>query len=471
VIKIIRRSRDVPAAEASLMGKFLLSTEQAKAILDMRLARLTALERDAVVAEKAEKEKLIHRLREILGSPKELDGLIVQELADLKQRFGDARRTQLVPAFTERTLEDLIPDTEVVVLVTRDGYIKRLPLDQYRRQRRGGKGLVQMETKEEDYVIRTFLTRTHDNVLFFTTLGRVYRLKAYELPEGSRHSKGKAVINLLPRLKEGEKVQTLLAIRDLETQGSLFFSSRKGIVKRTGLDQFQNIRTSGIQAVLLEEGDSLVDVALVTDDKTEIVLATRAGQLVRFPLAEVRPMGRATYGVYGVRLGDEKDDQVVAMAPVLAQFPSLLTITSTGFGKRSPTGDYRKTRRGAKGVRTIRTGGRNGAVVAVLPVRDDSELLVTTQDGITIRMSIASIRSQGRNTMGVRIIRLEEGDQVRDAVVLAASLEAIGGEGAPPSPGPAAGEPDAGLPEEPPEADLPDEPSEEDDDGATPPES
>ncbi|MCI4353804.1 MAG: DNA gyrase subunit A [Thermoplasmata archaeon] len=445
VIKIIRRSKDVPAAEASLMGKFLLSTEQAKAILDMRLARLTALERESVVAERAEKEKLIHHLKAILASPKELDGLIAEELTDLKARFGDARRTQLVPAFTARTLEDLIPDTEVVVLVTRDGYIKRLPLDQYRRQRRGGKGLIQMETKEEDYVIRTFLTRTHDNVLFFTTLGRIYRLKAYELPEGSRHSKGKAVINLLPRLKPNEKVQTLLNLRDMDSAGWLFFASRKGIVKRTGLDQFQNIRTSGIQAVLLEEGDSLVDVAVVADEATEIVLATRAGQLVRFPLSEVRSMGRATYGVFGVRLSEEKDDQVVAMAPVSAAFPSLLTITSTGFGKRSPIEDYRKTRRGAMGVRTIRTGGRNGSVVAVLPVTDDSELLVTTQNGITIRLAVKSIRDQGRNTMGVRIIRIEEGDQVRDAVVLASSIEiAPGTPGLEPAPdAPGAPEPSA----------------------------
>ncbi|HUI38341.1 MAG TPA: DNA gyrase subunit A, partial [Thermoplasmata archaeon] len=313
VIKIIRRSKDVAAAEASLMGKFLLSSEQAKAILasskeldalivdeltDLKKrfgdARRTTIvpaftertledlipDMDVVVLvtrdgyikrlpldqyrrqrrggrgliqmETKEEDYVIrtfltrthdnllffttlgrvYRLKAILASPKELDGLIVEELTDLKTRFGDARRTQLVPAFTERTLEDLIPDTDVVVLVTRDGYIKRLPLDQYRRQRRGGRGLLQMETKEEDYVIRTFLTRTHDNVLFFTTLGRVYRLKAYELPEGSRHSKGKAVINLLPKLKEGERVQTMLNIRDLDSAGWLFFASRKGIVKR-----------------------------------------------------------------------------------------------------------------------------------------------------------------------------------------------------------------------------------------------
>jgi DNA gyrase subunit A len=437
VIKIIRRSKDVPAAESSLMGRFLLSTEQAKAILDMRLSRLTALEREAVLKEAAEKEALITSLKAILASPHELDQLIAHELADLKKRFGDARRTRIVPAFTERTLEDLIPDTDVVVLVTRDGYIKRLPLDQYRRQRRGGKGLVQMETKEEDYVIRTFVTRTHDNVLFFTTLGRVYRLKAYELPEGSRHSKGKAVINLLPRLKDHEKVQTLLAIRDLETDGSLFFATRRGIVKRTGLDQFQNIRTSGIQAILLEEGDELVDVALLRDEASQIVLATRMGQLVRFPLAEVRPMGRATYGVIGVRLSAEKGDGLVTMAPVTVEYPSLLTITSTGFGKRSPTVDYRETKRGAKGVRTIRTGGRNGVVVAVLPVRDDLEILVTTEGGITIRLSVGGVRSQGRNTLGVRIIRLEEGDTVRDAIVL---------------PGPEPGGPETGTPAPPPPA-------------------
>jgi DNA gyrase subunit A len=462
VIRIIRRSKDVPAAEASLMGKFLLSVEQAKAILDMRLSRLTALERESVVAEKLEKEELIADLKGILADPKRLDGLIVSELTELKEKYGDARRTKLVPAFTARTLEDLIPDTAVVVLVTRDGYIKRLPLDQYRRQRRGGRGLSQMETKEEDYVIRTFLARTHDNILFFTTLGRVYRLKAYELPEGSRHSKGKAVINLLPKLKDGEKVQTLLDVRDLDaTAGWLFFASRRGIVKRTGLDQFQNIRTSGIQAVLLEDGDSLVDVALVRDEVAEIVLGTRAGQLVRFELAEVRSMGRATYGVYGVRLSEEKDDQVVAMAPVSKEFPSLLTLTTTGYGKRSPVDDYRKTRRGAVGVKTIKTGGRNGSVVAVLPVTDASEILVTTQGSITIRLLVGSVRDQGRNTMGVRIIRLEEGDAVRDAVVLAAGLEGAEAELT-------AGDPPAEDPDGPEAAEVPGgvEPAEPDDEEA-----
>jgi DNA gyrase subunit A len=418
VIRIIRRSRDVPAAEASLMGKFLLSSEQAKAILDMRLARLTALERESVEQEKTEKEALARTLREILGSPQRLDRLIVDELTDLKARLGDPRRTRIVPAFTERTLEDLIPDMDVVVLVTRDGYVKRLPLDQYRRQRRGGRGLIRMETKEEDYVIRTFVTRTHDDVLFLTNLGRVYQLKAYELPEGSRHSKGKAIINLLPRLKEGERVQTLLPIHDLSGAGALFFATRKGVVKRTALDQFQNIRVSGIQAILLEEGDELVGVAHVTDEATEILLATRAGQLVRFTLVEVRPMGRATYGVIGARLSDEKDDRVVAMAPVSPRYPTLLSITSTGYGKRSPTEEYRRTRRGAKGVRTIRTGGRNGSVVAVLPTTDASELLVTTKNGITIRIAVKGIRSQARNTLGVRVIRLDEGDEVRDALIL-----------------------------------------------------
>jgi len=458
VIRLIRRSKVTSQAEAGLMGRFLLSSEQAKAILDMRLARLTALERESIEKEKTEKEALARELREVLASPKRLDRLIADELRDLKARFGDARRTRIVPAFTERSLEDLIPDSDVVVLVTRDGYIKRLPLEQYRRQRRGGRGLVQMETKEEDFVTRTFVTRTHDDVLFFTNLGRVYRLKAYELPEGSRHSKGKAVINLLPRLKDGERVRTLLPLRDLGGAGSLFFATRRGLVKRTELSQFQNIRTNGIQAVLLEEGDELVDVTHVTDEATEIVLATYAGQLVRFPVSEVRPMGRATYGVIGVRLSGEKDDRLVAMAPVSVRFPTLLSITTTGYGKRSPTDDYRETRRGAKGVRTIRTGGRNGGVVAVLPTTDASELLVTTQRGVTIRIANKGIRVQSRNTLGVRVIRLDEGDTVRDAVVLEPAVEG-GSDADGPAPGPRPSEPKA------PSEELPDD--EEDDAAST----
>ena len=464
VIRIIRRSKDTAAAESGLMGKFLLSTEQAKAILEMRLARLTALERESIEQEKTEKEALAKELRATLADPALLDKLIADELTDLKTRFGDPRRTRIVPAFTERTLEDLIPDTEVVVLVTRDGYIKRLPLEQYRRQRRGGRGLVQMETKEEDYVIRTFVTRTHHDLLFFTNLGRVYQLKAYEIPEGSRHSKGKAVINLLPRLKDGERVQTLLPLADLAGDGDLFFATQRGTVKRTRLDQFQNIRVSGIQAILLEEGDQLVDVARVAGEATEVILATRAGQLVRFPLKEVRPTGRATYGVIGVRLADGADDRVVAMAPVSARFPTLLTLTTTGYGKRSATEDYRETRRGAKGVRTIRTGGRNGDVVAVLPATDLSELLVTTRGGITIRMGVGTIRVQSRNTMGVRIIRLDDDDAVRDAVVLEPT--AVDGDVAP-------APPEAARPSDGPAAEIPEDPEdddedEEDDDDETP---
>jgi DNA gyrase subunit A len=476
VIRLIRRSKDPSQAEAGLMGRFLLSSEQAKAILDMRLARLTALEREAIEKEKAEKEALAQGLREILASPQRLDRLIADELREVKGRFGDPRRTRIVPAFTERSLEDLIPDADVVVLVTRDGYIKRLPLEQYRRQRRGGRGLVQMETKEEDFVTRTFVTRTHDDVLFFTNLGRVYRLKAYELPEGSRHSKGKAVINLLPRLKDGERVRTLLPLRDLGGAGSLFFATRRGLVKRTELAQFQNIRTNGIQAVLLEEGDELVDVAHVTDEATEMVLATYAGQLVRFPVSEVRPMGRATYGVIGVRLSDEKDDRLVAMAPVSARFPTLLSITTTGYGKRSPTDDYRETRRGAKGVRTIRTGGRNGGVVAVLPTTDASEVLVTTQRGVTIRMATHGIRVQSRNTLGVRIIRLDEGDTVRDAVVLEPPVEgspdagpAAGGPAPPENGAEASSEPEEPSAELPDDGDADDESDEGEDDAASPP--
>jgi DNA gyrase subunit A len=416
IVKIIRRSRDVPSAQSSLMGKFLLSEEQAKAILDMRLSRLTGLEKEAIMKEAKEKEAEIKRLKEILASPKELDRVLELELKDLKERFGDKRRTEIVDEFTERTLEDLIPKMDVVVLATNDGYIKRLPLDTYRLQRRGGKGLVQMETKDEDFVTRAFVTGTHSFILFFTTLGRVYRLKAYEVPEGGRHTKGKAIINLLPRLQEGERIQAELPLNDMSAEGYLIFATAKGLVKRTSLAQYKNIRTNGIQAVLLEDKDELVDVAH-TSGEHEIILATRNGQLVRFAEKEVRGTGRHSYGVIGIRLKGA-DDRVVSMGIVTETHPSLLTISSAGFGKRSKLADYRFTRRGAQGVITIKTGGRNGKVVGAFPVGDDDEILVTTQKGIVLRSPVKQIRMQGRATMGVIVMRLDEGDEVKSAVRL-----------------------------------------------------
>lgn len=421
IVRIIRRSKDVPSAQSSLMGKFLLSEEQARAILEMRLSRLTGLERDAIMAEAREREVDIKRLKVILSDPKELDKLLKGELLELKKDYADARRTELVEGFTERTLEDLIPKMDVVVLVTHGGYIKRLPLDTYRLQRRGGKGLVQMETKEEDFVTRSFVTGTHDFILFFTNLGRVYRLKAYELPEAGRHAKGKPIINLLPKLQEKERIRTELPLTDFGAEGYLFFSTAKGYVKRTPLHQYSNIRTNGIQAVLLEEGDELVGVTH-TSGNTEILLATRNGQLIRFPEKLVRPMGRSTYGVIGARLKGE-DDRVVSMDDVTETHPSLLTLTSTGFGKRSPLSEYRITNRGASGVITIKTGGRNGTVVAAIPVGETEEILVTTQKGVVIRSPVKQIREQGRATMGVRIIRLEDGDVVKSAVRLVAPGE------------------------------------------------
>ena len=442
VVRILRRSKDSPTAQTALMGKFLLSAEQAKAILEMRLSRLTGLERDALVTESKEKEAEIRRLQEILGDIRKLQKVLDDELVSLKERYADARRTLLVDAFSERSLEDLIADTDVVVLVSNTGYIKRLPLEAYRRQRRGGKGLVQMETKEEDFVTRAFLARTHDDVLFFTNQGRVYRLKAYELPEMGRHAKGKAIVNLLPRLKPGERIQTELPVRGLSGPGTLVFATAKGLVKRTPLSRYQNIRVTGIQAILLEEGDELVDVAL-TDGASEVLLATREGQVVRFAERRVRPTGRSTYGVRGLKRKG-KEDRVVAMAPVSPQFPSLLTVTSTGFGKRSPVEDYRLTGRGASGVIGIKTGGRNGHVVTVLPVTGDDEVLLTTQKGVTLRAPVSQVREQGRNTLGVILMRLEEGDEVMAAVRLVAPGEAP----APPPPDRPGGPGDEAPPEE-----------------------
>ncbi len=433
VVRLIRRSHDAAQAQSALMGKFLLSAEQAKAILEMRLSRLTALEREELLNEAKQKEEEIRRLQGILADPVVLSGVLDGELSKLQEEHADPRRTTLVEGFSERSLEDLIEDTDVVVLVSNTGYIKRLPLETYRRQRRGGKGLVQMETKEEDFVTRAFAARTHDDVLFFTNQGRVYRLKAYELPEMGRHAKGKAIVNLLPRLREGERIQTELPVRGLTGPGTLVFATSRGLTKRTALSRYQNIRVSGIQAINLEEGDELVDVAL-TDGGSEILLATREGQVVRFAESELREMGRATYGVRGLRLKGPRD-RVVAMTPVSKAFPSLLTVTSTGFGKRSPVDDYRLTARAASGVIGIKTGGRNGEVVAVLPVTERDEVLLTTQKGITLRSPVSQIREQGRNTLGVILMRVEPGDEVKAAVRLVSPGETPEG-----SSGPAEGE-------------------------------
>jgi len=407
-IRIIRRARTVEDAKKALIARFLLSEEQAKAILDMRLQKLTGMEVDAVRAELLALNQKIAELRDLLSSRDKILGVIKKELLELKEKYGDARRTQIEASTKEVTIEDLIPDEEIVILFTNTGYIKRMPVDAYRMQRRGGKGLIGMETKEEDYITRVLHAATHDYVLFFTTKGRVYMLKAYEIPVGERYAKGKAIVNLLPKLEQDERVLTAVSVREFDDSHYLVFATKKGLIKKTLLSEYANIRSSGIIAILLEENDELVDVK-ISEGNQEVILATADGLAVRFNEADVRSTGRATYGVIGIRLYE--NDYVVSMATV-EPGEDLLSITENGYGKRTALEEYRKTRRGGKGVITIITNERNGKVVKVLGVRDTDEIIVTSHASKVIRTRVSEIPKQGRNTMGARVMRLDENEKV-----------------------------------------------------------
>jgi len=436
VISIIRASKSTDEARAALSARFSLSDEQTKAILDMRLGKLTGLERESVKADYEETLKLIENLKKILSSEHEILSIIKTELLELKEKYGDDRRTVIEKEGLDLTIEDLIADELVVVTTTNSGYIKRQPLNAYKAQRRGGKGLVGMETKEEDSITNIFVTMTHDTLMFFTNKGKVYWLRAYQIPEGSRHSKGKAIVNLLPQLEKDEVVNAVIPVRNFDDTHYLVFATCKGLVKKTVLSAYGNIRSTGIIAMRLEEGDSIVDVRM-TDGDMDIILATRLGQACRFYESDVRPMGRNTFGVKGVTLCE--GDEVVSMAVVkheetadeevengenaeteededveeiTAKGKMLLTVTENGYGKRSPFESYRKTRRGAKGVITIKSNERNGPVVALLEVDEDDELIITSASGMVIRTPVSQIPIHGRNTQGVRIMKLNEKDKV-----------------------------------------------------------
>ena len=408
VIKIIRGSKTVDEAKTRLIKRFEFSDKQVKAILDMRLQKLTGMEIEGVEKDYNETKQLIQRLEELLGSRENILNEIKKEILEIKEKFGDERRTEIVEGEIDIEIEDLIPVQDVVVTITDSGYIKRLPCETYRTQRRGGKGLIGMETKEEDVVVDSFITSTHDYIMFFTNHGKAFWLKGYKIPEGGRHSKGKAIINLLPRLEEGEYVETAIPIHEFDDEHYLVFATRKGIIKKTVLSAYSNIRVNGVRAIKLDEDDELISTKL-SDGKQTIMIATANGQACRFHESEVRPMGRVTRGVIGIRLG--KDDKAVSMA-IVSEEGTLLTITENGYGKRSPISEYRKTHRGSKGVRTIITNERNGKVIWVKEVTDDDEIMLTSREGMIVRIPVKDIRIQGRNTMGVRIMRLNEGDKV-----------------------------------------------------------
>jgi len=408
VIKIIRKAKTRDEARSSLMAKYLLSEEQTKAILEMQLQRLTGMEMQSVRDEAQVTAKLIDELKSILKDEKKILGIIKSEALAIKEQFGDARRTAIEASGVNLDIEDLIPVEDVVVTISQTGYIKRLPLDTYESQRRGGVGLMGMETKEEDYVVDMFITCSHDYIMYFTNKGRGYWLKAYKLPVGGRHAKGKPIVNLLEHLEEGEKVVATMPVKVFDDESYLVFATKKGTIKKTRLSAYSHIRQSGIIAIKLDEDDELVETAL-TDGTKEVVLATKKGLAARFDEKDARPIGRGTYGVRGIRL--KAGDEVVSMAIVGAK-DQLLSVTETGFGKRSLVDAYRKIKRGGKGVITIKTGGRNGDVISVMKVTDEDELIVTSVKGMVIRMPVQGISLQGRATMGVRVMRLKEADKI-----------------------------------------------------------
>src|SRR3989475_5304145 len=407
VIRIIRGSDSPEAAQAALMSRLELSEIQAKAILDMRLQRLTQLERHKIVEEHEQTLALIEELKGILASDAKLMAIIKAELLAIKDEYGDARRTEILTETTELTIEDLLADEEMVVTITRSGYIKRTHVEAYRSQRRGGKGVTGMETKEEDIVADLFVASTHSYLLFFTNKGKVHWLKVHEIPEGGRQAKGKALGNVLS-LGERERVATCGPVLDFESGVYILFATTLGEVKKTELVAYSHPKRGGIQAITLEEGDEVM-AARRTDGQREVLLSTKEGILSRFAEEDVRPTGRVAAGVRGVDL--EEGDQVIA-AEVVQEGASIFTVTARGYGKRTPLDEYRLTGRARKGIIDIKTEGRNGPVVGMLQVRAGNDILVVTTKGKIIRVHADEVTSQGRNTMGVRIIELDPDDQV-----------------------------------------------------------
>lgn len=407
VIKTIRQSRTPQIAKEALMRNFALSERQAQAILEMQLQRLTALERDKIDQEYLELIKKIEQYRAILASEKRVLGIIKDELDELKRKFGDERRTKIVAEVEELEIEDLIAEEDVIITISHSGYIKRLPISAYRKQRRGGRGITGIETKEEDFAEHLFIASTHEYILFFTNKGKVHWLKVHEIPQAGRLSKGTAIVNLL-QLESGEAISARVPVKKFDPKRFLVLATRKGLIKKTALDTFSNPRKAGILAISLEEQDELIAAAL-TDGRQEILLASRKGMAVRFKEKDVRRMGRAAKGVRAIRLG--KKDELIGMEIVRPE-ATLLTVTEAGFGKRTPFKEYRQQSRGGKGVINIKVTRKNGEVVGLKSVTEKDEVMIITQNGMVVRCPVKDIRTVGRNTQGVRVIRLEEKDKV-----------------------------------------------------------
>lgn len=407
VIRLIRNASDPKAAKEGLVSSFGLSELQAQAILDMRLQRLTGLERDKILQEHKETVELIAKLLAILADEKEIYKIIVTELNDIKEKFGDERRTQIVARSEEISIEDMIVDEEMAVTISHEGYIKRNPVTLYRAQRRGGKGKIGTTTKEEDFVEYLIIASMHSYILFFTTTGKVYWVKVHELPQASRAAKGKPIVNLL-NLEPGERVSAFLSVREFVDGRFVVFVTKKGAVKKTDLMLYSNPRASGIRAIGLEDGDEVIGVRL-TDGQQELILSTLDGQSIRFKEDQVRPTGRGTYGVLGMRL--DPGDAIVSME-MLNRGASILTVSENGYGKRTEMEEYRLQSRGGKGIITMKATEKTGRIVGGQQVTDDDQLMLVTNNGKIIRLRMRDIRVIGRNTQGVRLIDVEEGERV-----------------------------------------------------------
>ena len=419
IIALIRASKEPAVAKEGLMTRFQFSAEQAQAILDMRLQRLTGLEREKILAEYEEILKLIARLKEILASEKVLEGVVVGELKEVQEKFGDARRTQIVDEEVEITLEDLIADEDVVITVTHSGYIKRTAASLYRPQGRGGKGRIGMTTRDEDFIDHVFVASTHSYLLVFTNRGQVYWLKVYEIPDVGTAGKGKAIVNLV-NLGKDEKTADIIAVKDFETNENVVMATRNGIVKKTALVEFANPRSSGIIAIYIPDDDELIGCQL-TDGSYDVLLATRMGKAIRFSEKNAREMGRTARGVIGIRLAG--DDKVVAMSAFKGP-GQFLTVTEKGFGKRTDVEEYPCQGRGGSGVINVKVGEKNGSVVNTCHVQEDSSVMLITAQGKLIQLNAEDIRNtQSRAAVGVKCIDLDEGDYVASVTVVAGEAD------------------------------------------------
>ncbi len=409
VIETIKKSKDTETAKHNLMKKFKLSEIQAKAILDMRLQRLTGLERQKIENEYKEIIKLIEKLQGILESETKRNKILKDELLEIREKFGDERRTEIIHDPKEFSLEDIIAEEEVVVTISHKGFIKRFPVSGYRRQARGGRGVTGAGTKDEDFIEHMFIASTHQYIMFFTQQGRCYWLKVHEVPEAGRASRGRSILNLLEK-DRNDKITAFIAVKEFSDNQFLVMATKNGTIKKTALSAYANVRRGGINAINLVKGDELNEVKM-TDGNNDIIIGTKNGMAIRFEEKKVREMGRTSTGVRGIKLNP--GDEVVGFI-VVKSVSTLLVITDKGYGKRSSIADYRITNRGGKGVITVKTGEKTGKLIAMMEVNDRDELVIITNQGMVIRQGLRAIRVMGRNTQGVRVINLKENDSIAD---------------------------------------------------------